>query len=160
VPKPPGFRLYNTGVNKIVAGVDGSDASKNALRWAVEEAELRDAELVAVHAWEVPIAPTGFMVPAFDVTDLVSDIREAAEQLVTDTVEEVAGNSKVKVTPLAVEGPAAACLIEAARDADLLVVGSRGLGGFTSLLLGSVSQTCVAHAPCPVLVDRIQGDSS
>ena len=149
------------GVNKIVAGVDGSEPSKNALRWAVEEAELRDAELVAVHAWEMPIVSTGIpLASTFDVGGMVSDIREAAEELVTKIVEEVAGNSKVNVTPLAVEGPAASCLIEAAREADLLVVGSRGLGGFTSLLLGSVSQTCVMHAPCPVLVDRVQADSS
>ena len=156
-----GFRRYNTGVSKIVAGVDGSVASKSALRWAVEEAELRQAELVAVHAWEVPIVPTGITpVPAFDVPGLVSELRKGAEELVTKAVEEIAGSSKVKVTPLAIEGPAAAALIEAARDADLLVVGSRGLGGFTSLLLGSVSHSCVTHAPCPVLVHRAQGDSS
>jgi nucleotide-binding universal stress UspA family protein len=148
-------------VDKIVAGVDGSDASKSALRWAVDEAELRRAELVAVHAWEVPIVPTGISsVPAFDVPGLVSDLREAAEELVTKVVEEIAASSKVKVTPLAVEGPPAASLIEAARDADLLVVASRGLGGFTSLLLGSVSHSCVTHAPCPVLVHRAQADSA
>jgi nucleotide-binding universal stress UspA family protein len=148
-------------VDKIVAGVDGSDASKDALRWAVEEAELRDAEVVAVHAWEVPIVPTGIPpTPALDVAGLVSDIREAAEELVAKVVDEVDGSSRVKVTPLAVEGPAAASLIDAARDADLLVVGSRGLGGFTSMLLGSVSHQCVTHAPCPVLVHRAQGDSA
>jgi nucleotide-binding universal stress UspA family protein len=159
-PTGPGS-LYNTGVNKIVAGVDGSDASRNALRWAVAEAELRDAEVVAVHAWEVPIAPIG--IPPFIALDdggMVSDIREGAEELLEKVVDEAAGSSSVKVTPLAVEGPAAASLIDAARDADLLVVGSRGLGGFTSLLLGSVSHHCVTHAPCPVLVHRVQADSS
>jgi nucleotide-binding universal stress UspA family protein len=153
--------LYNTGVNKIVVGVDGSEASKRALRWAVDEAELRDAEVIAVHAWEVPVTPLTIPPAAsFDVSGLVSDIHEAAEELVTKAVDEVAGSSKVKVTPLAVEGPPAPSLIEAAQGADLLVVGSRGIGGFTALLLGSVSQYCVTHAPCPVLVHRAQGDAS
>jgi nucleotide-binding universal stress UspA family protein len=148
-------------VDKIVAGVDGSDASKLALRWAVEEGELRGAEVVAIHAWQVPIAAPGIPpVAALDVPGLVDDIREAAEKLVTTVVEEVAGGAKTKVTPLAVEGPPTASLLDAAREADLLVVGSRGHGGFTSLLLGSVSHSCVTHAPCPVLVHRAQGDAS
>lgn len=161
MPRQLDCRLYNTGVNKIVVGVDGSEASRRALRWAVDEAELRDAEVIAVHAWEVPVTPLTIPAAAsFDVSGLVSDIHEAAEELVTKAVDEVAGSSKVKVTPLAVEGPPAPSLIEAAQGADLLVVGSRGIGGFTALLVGSVSQYCVTHAPCPVLVHRAQGDAS
>lgn len=150
-------------MQKIVVGIDGSDASKNALRWAVDEGRLRDARVVALHAWETPLpSPDATPVPQLDLAALVTQTHEAALELVTSVVEEVAGGDQSQsVTPVAVEGAAASALIEAARDADLLVVGSRGLGGFGALLLGSVSQECAHHAPCPVLIHRgrAQADS-
>lgn len=137
--------------SRIVVGVDGSDGALAALRWAVEEAELRGAALDAVTAWHIPYAAGS---PAIGlVIDPDEERAYAAEQL-----EEVIGATGVRagmqVNRVVVEGGAARALIETAAGADLLVVGSRGRGGFKGLLLGSVSQQCIQHAPCPVVVVR------
>jgi nucleotide-binding universal stress UspA family protein len=147
-------------VAKIVVGVDGSDASKDALRWAVEEARLRDAPVVAVHAWQLPamtpdIGPLAASAAGpYELAELLPQLEQSARLVVEDAVQEVAGDTSVEIQPVAVEGPPARALIDAARDADLLVVGSRGHGGFTGLLLGSVSLQAVQHAPCPVVICR------
>jgi nucleotide-binding universal stress UspA family protein len=140
----------------IVVGIDTSDHAKAALRWALEEAQLRQATVVAIHAWEPPVVAPGLEpAPQLNIAAVLAELRDAADRLARRIVEEVAGQEPpVTVEPTAVEGPAATALVEAAEDADLLVVGSRGLGGFRGLLLGSVSQQCVQHAPCPVLVHR------
>jgi nucleotide-binding universal stress UspA family protein len=142
----------------IVVGIDNSEESKNALRWAVDEARLRGVPVTALHAWEVPPLPPGpelgAVVPPIDPS-LIRDLESAASTLVERVVQEVSGDeSDVEVLPLAVEGAPAAALIEAVGDDDLIVVGSRGLGGFKGLLLGSVSQQVAGHAPCPVVVHR------
>jgi nucleotide-binding universal stress UspA family protein len=137
----------------IVVGVDGSDESREALRWALEEARLRKATLRAVHAWRDPyIVTPGFAIPEdFDFTAL----RSHAEDLLRTLVAEVGSEgSDVSIEEIAVEGPAASILVDAAEGAELLVVGSRGHGGFTGLLLGSVSQQCAQHASCPVVIVR------
>jgi len=136
----------------IVVGVDGSAESKEALRWALEEARLRDATLRAVYAWHNPylLAP-GFGPPEDFQPDA---LREQAAETLDAVIEEVVGTSDVHVDTVVAEGPAGSVLVEAAEGAELLVVGSRGHGGFVGLLLGSVSQQCVTHAPCPVLVVR------
>ena len=141
---------------KIVAGIDGSDASKEALRWGVDEARLRRADVIAVHAWQMPPpVPTFGPSPAVDMVENVPQIEDSAEKLARSVVAEVVGDtSDVNVEAIATEGPAAGVLIDAAQGADLLVVGSRGHGGFVSLLLGSVSQQVATHAPCPVLIHR------
>jgi nucleotide-binding universal stress UspA family protein len=142
-------------VAKIVVGIDGSEESKNALRWALEEARLRSAEIVAVHAWEAPPAvPEPGPAPGFDLVGILPQVQEAAERLVSKVVSEVVGDSDVTVEPVAIVGPPASVLVDAARDADMLVVGSRGHGGFTALLLGSVSQQLAHHAPCPLVIHR------
>jgi nucleotide-binding universal stress UspA family protein len=143
---------------KIVVGIDGSDAAKNALRWAVEEARLRQAEVLAVHAWEPPpTIPEPGPAPGFDLVGVLPAVQEAGERLVTTVVGEVVGQeADVKVEPVAIEGPPVEVLIDAGRDAEILVVGSRGLGSFTALLLGSVSQQLAHHAPCPLLIHRRQ----
>jgi nucleotide-binding universal stress UspA family protein len=137
----------------IVVGIDGSDQSKHALRWALDEARLRHTSLRVVYAWTMPIY-VGYGVtagPVFDPTEL----RDAAQARVDKTVEEVVGNATgVDVEGKAVEGPPASVLVEEADGADLLVVGSRGHGGFTGLLLGSVGQQCAHHARCPVVIVR------
>jgi nucleotide-binding universal stress UspA family protein len=141
---------------KIVVGVDGSEASKDALRWALEEARLRQAELVAVHAWEPPqtIAEPG-PAPGFDLVAVLPQAEEAGQRLAEAVTNEVAGEySDVTVEPVAVEGSPVEVLVDAAREADLLVVGSRGHGRFAALLLGSVSQKLAQHAPCPLLIHR------
>ena len=148
-------------MTKIVVGVDGSDASKDALRWAVDEARLRGAQVVAVNAWQLPAAAPDIgpmMATAtgpYEFAELVPQLEESARLLVEGAVQEIAGSAAgVEIQSVAVEGPPARVLIDAARDADLLVVGSRGHGGFTGLLVGSVSLQAVQHAPCPVVICR------
>ena len=142
-------------MEKIVVGVDGSDASKNALRWAVEDARARSAEVVALHAYEVPVpAPDAAPSSPVDLPALVAEAHESAQQFVTSVVDEVVGNAvTVDVAPIAVEDAPAKALLDASRDADLLVVGSHG-HGLSGLFLGSVSLECALHAACPVLIYR------
>ena len=138
---------------QIVVGVDGSDESKEALRWAIEEARLRKATVRAVHAWTYPVIFGGAYVPpeVLDGDRLSREAREALDAVVADVAGE---DPDAYIEHVVVEGPAAQVLVDAARDADLLVVGSRGHGGFAGLLLGSVSQQCAHHAPCAVVVVR------
>jgi nucleotide-binding universal stress UspA family protein len=140
---------------KIVVGVDGSEPSRHALRWAVEEARLRGAEVVAVHAYQVVVLPAD-VTPAvtLELPSLVTEMRAAAEKIVEEAVREAGRDADVTVRGVVVEDTAAEALIEAGRDADLLVVGSRGHGELKALLLGSVSHRVVQQAPCPVVVHR------
>jgi nucleotide-binding universal stress UspA family protein len=146
---------------RVVVGVDGSSGSRKALAFALEEARLRGATLHVVHAWRTPLALTlpepsiaGYSpLSVEDVERLATELREKAEGLVEGEVEEVAGDDPgLDVRQDVFESDAAEALIEAARGADLLVVGSRGHGGFKGLLLGSVGQKAASHAPCPVVV--------
>jgi len=136
----------------IVVGVDGSDQSKEALRWALDEARLRDASVRVVYAWLAqPVLVPGSPVVAADWQLL----RRSAEEFVEDVVDQaVESSTDVEVTAVAAHGTPADVLVQASRGADLLVVGSRGHGGFAGLLLGSVSQQCVHHATCPVVIVR------
>jgi nucleotide-binding universal stress UspA family protein len=142
-------------VEKIVVGIDGSDASKDALRWAVEDARARGAEVVALHAYEVPVpAPDASPSAPVDLPGLVADVHADAQQYVTKVVDEVIGNVvSVDVAPIAVEDEATRALVDASRDADLLVVGSHG-HGLSGLFLGSVSLECAQHSACPVVIVR------
>ena len=140
-------------MSRIVVGVDGSPEAKEALRWAVEEARLRGAALRVVHAWEFPLGAVGPGVPALYNGEFLQTLRLDAEQLVDRLLAETDPGATIIETAV-VEGPAAQTLIAAAEGAELLVVGSRGRGGFTGLLLGSVSQQCAHHAPCPVVIVR------
>ena len=135
----------------IVVGVDGSGAAKAALAWAIRQAKLTGAAVDAVTAWDYPAA-YGYPVPVLDV-----DWEELATKVVTDTIAEVTGGApEVDIRYSVVKGNAARVLIDASSGADLLVVGSRGHGGFVEALLGSVGQHCVQHATCPVVVIRGQ----
>lgn len=137
----------------IVVGVDGSEESREALRWAIDEAHLRQATLRAVHVWTYPVIFAGEFVPP----DLVNAnvLRDAAQKALDETVAEVAGKApEVYIERVVEHGSVAHVLVEAARKADLLVVGSRGHGGFAGSLLGSVSQQCAHHAPCAVVIIR------
>lgn len=137
----------------IVVGVDGSEASVRALDWAAAEARLRDAPLAIVLAWQWP---TGFYADAgwAGVTpELESDLRQSAEERLDEACSAAdAALDGLSVRREVVEGAAAQVLLDAAKDADLLVVGTRGRGGFAGLLLGSVSQQCAHHSPCPLVV--------
>lgn len=133
---------------RFVVGVDGSAASLEALRWAVDEAAAHGAELEVVAAWQLPA--TAWSVPLPE-----DELREAFQQTADKAIAEAAAqNPDVPTTLRVAHGGAAEVLLEAAKGADLLVVGSRGHGGFTGALLGSVGQHVVQHAPCPVVIIR------
>jgi nucleotide-binding universal stress UspA family protein len=132
----------------IVVGVDGSENSRQALRWALEEARLRQARVRVVHAWWM----YPMLADEMEEPHLTDDASGAVQKFVAETLGE---QDDVEVEAVAVQGQqASAALVDAAKDAELLVVGSRGAGGFSSLLLGSVSQQCAQHAPCPVAIVR------
>ena len=133
----------------IIVGVDGSDVSKETLRFAFEEARRWHTQLHVVHAfieWE-PIPGTDEI-----ELDRSSQDREAWLAAIVDEVVGDAGD--VEITRSTVEDDPAPALLAAAQGADLLIVGSRGHGGFADLLLGSVSQQCAHHAPCPLVIVR------
>lgn len=142
----------------IVVGVDSSPAARAALRWAAEEARLRNAQLVAVHAWSYvpppPIAePSLIPLSASDLTGTLEAEREAAQaELESALAEAFPDPAPVEIERRLVEGDPADALEAAAREADLLVVGSRGRSGIATALLGSVSRHVVDHAACPVVV--------
>ncbi|MGD0810026.1 MAG: universal stress protein [Acidimicrobiales bacterium] len=132
---------------RIVVGVDGSGASRDALRWAAHQAQLTGASLEAVISWE--IAPSFYPVPVPSGYDPASNAKTALDQTLDSVIGERNG---LKIVPSVVQGPAAPTLLRAAHGADLLVVGSRGHGPLLGMLLGSVSEQCMAHASCPVVV--------
>jgi nucleotide-binding universal stress UspA family protein len=133
----------------VVVGVDGSEPSRLALRWALRQAQMTGACLRVVWCWEYP-ASYGW--PAFpDGYDPEGEIGKSLDEVVDC---EVPVNAGVEVERVVREGHAAFTLIEQAKDADLLVVGTRGHGGFVGLLLGAVGEHCVTHAACPVVVVR------
>jgi nucleotide-binding universal stress UspA family protein len=150
----------------IVVGVDGSEGSVAALRWALAEAQLRGSAVRVVHAYQAPPLPVtevgmgvaggGIGVPAAytDDSELRQTIETEAGKLIEQSLRRADGDSieGLEIERAAVEGPAARTLIESGRGAELLVVGSRGRGGFIGLLLGSVSQQCALHPPCPVVI--------
>lgn len=138
-------------MSTIVVGVDGSHGAVQALEFAIEEARVRGADVKAVAVWHVPPSVYGAgMVPV--MVD-PADFEKIGQEALDKSLEEAgAATTGVKVTPLLRQGQAADVLVEEARGADLLVVGSRGLGGFKGLLLGSVSQQCAHHATCPVAI--------
>jgi nucleotide-binding universal stress UspA family protein len=139
-------------MNRIVVGVDGSESSKDALRWAIDEAQLHGAELIALHAWTFPVmsGPIPFNGVVNDPIDWEAEARESLAR----TVKEVADGSDISVQTRLVNKAASIALVAASEAADLLVVGSRGHGGFAGLLLGSVGQQCAHHAHCPVVIVR------
>jgi nucleotide-binding universal stress UspA family protein len=135
---------------RVVAAVDGSPGSRRALAFAVDAARRMGARVEVVHAWTTPVYPAHPLVPAtFEVTDF----EESARAVIADVLGSV-DTRDLAVPPesIAIQGPAAASVLDIAKGADLLVVGSRGRGGFAGLLLGSVSSQVAHHAPCPVAV--------
>ena len=144
-----GNESTSTVYNRIVVGVDSSEPSKDALRWAARQAELTGSELRAVMAWDIPT--TAYWAPLPESWNLEEASRGALEA----TVHETLGDPlPVKCTTVVSKGRPALVLLEEAQDADLLVVGSRGHGGFAGMLIGSVSEHCATHAQCPVVVVR------
>jgi nucleotide-binding universal stress UspA family protein len=137
----------------LVVGVDGSPGSRLALAWAADQAVLQGADLVAVNVWEPSLLPPvgSGSVPEGRPPGLAE---EASENLVSVIKEELGDEPPVRVQPRVKTGNAAEVLIDESEGAALLVVGTRGRGGFKGLVLGSVSQHVAAYARCPVAVIR------
>jgi nucleotide-binding universal stress UspA family protein len=134
---------------RIVVGIDGSEESRRALDWACHEAKLRDADLEVVHSytapweyWAVPVA-----------TIPLVEVEAAQRRLMDDEIADALRNNPgVRAERVLLNDLPARALVEQSKGADLLVVGSRGRGGFAGLLLGSVSQHVTQHAQCPVVI--------
>lgn len=139
-----------SGPARIVVGIDGSDNAKQALRWAAKQAGYTGASLDVVAAWEYPVTYGWVAVPNED-WDLAGYAKKAADEAVADVF---GGDVPASVSTRVIQGHAAEVLVEASKGAELLVVGSRGYGGFADALLGSVSTYCVHHAHGPVTVVR------
>jgi nucleotide-binding universal stress UspA family protein len=136
--------------HKILVGIDGSKESLAAVRWAVEEGTHRGSDVEILHVWHFVYMgdPMGISAVAS-----MGDVEQSAQLVIDEALAEIgpAGDA-VHLTGRAVEGAAAKVLLEEAANADLLVVGRRGHGGFMGLLLGSVAQQLAHHAPCPLVI--------
>ena len=139
---------------RIVAGIDGSPSSLAALEWAARQADLTGSVLTAVAAWHLPSTYAAGITddydPAADMQRVVDDSLPALQQR----------HRTLRVAGQVIEGYPGPTLVDASRDADLLVIGSRGHCEFVDILIGSVGMHCATHAHCPVLVyrcDRAQG---
>jgi nucleotide-binding universal stress UspA family protein len=137
----------------VVVGVDGSPSSHKALTWAADEAADHGADLVVLNVWEHTLLP-----PAGSVSVSERYVPDPSQRTADDLLEEIKGvlgeNPPLLVQPVVKQGNAAEVLIEQSAGAELLVVGTRGHGGFRGLVLGSVSQHVAAYAKCPVTVVR------
>ncbi|MFD0542158.1 universal stress protein [Streptomyces mexicanus] len=139
---------------RVVVGVDGSPSSYAALRWAVRYAQLVDGVVEAVHAWSTPteLDWSGLVIdPGFD-------LKQARERFAEELGAVFTGQRPASLREHLVEGDPSEVLINFSEGADVLVVGSRGRGGFARAVLGSVSQRCAQHAACPVVVVRQESD--
>lgn len=146
-------RSHTCSVKQIVVGVDPSEPAKLALRWALENASEGDHVRV-VYVWQVQHGARFQILPGAEI----ARIRPQADRLVREIVDEVASSldlpSSISVEPVSYYGHPGKWLVNLSKDADLVVVGNRGQGGFAGMLLGSVSTHAVHHAHCPVVVVR------
>lgn len=146
------------GQGRIVVGVDGSAGSKEALLWAASEAELTGASLEVVMAWEMPFTSYGRVIQVPGELDYAAEVENRLHKIVHEVLggsyDSEPGAQSPKLKTAALEGRPAAVLLDAARGADMLVVGSSGHGALVGMLRGSVSEHCIGHASCPVVVVR------
>ena len=138
---------------RIVVGVDGSESSKDALRWASHQAQLTGASLEAVTTWEISANSFGFAVPIPSDYDPATNAKKTLDETILQALGE---NGRAHLVARVVEGPPARSLLDIAKGADLLVLGSRGQGPFVGLRLGSLSKYGAARARCPPVVVRHQ----
>jgi len=138
-------------MDEFVVGLDGSEESELALRWAVAVASLADVPVRAVEAWEYPKLS---VVPGTAPLVSPAEMDERTATDVRDLVTKVLGVVPRSLSIEALRGPAAAAILQTLTTDSVLVLGSRGRGGFTGLLLGSVSRECLEYAPCPVVIVR------
>lgn len=134
----------------VVVGIDGSKHSIAALEWAVEEARMRRARLRVVHAWQPPfVEGYPYTGAAFDPTPVEASAHKLVDEAVSAALHP---GEDIPVERIVRSGGASSVLLDNADDAALVVVGSRGMGGFRGLVLGSVSQQVANHATCPVVI--------
>ena len=137
---------------RIVVGVDGSDGSRTALEWAMDEAALRGVDLDAVAAWSLPVISDGFG-GVYPLPEQYNQAEADAKALVEAEIEAVRSRQPgVTVNAVVLSGQASDALLAASKDADLLVVGSRGRRSLSRAILGSVSRTLMQDSPRPVAV--------
>ena len=136
-------------MERIVVGVDGSETAREALKWAVDEARRRNAIVEAVYAWHQPFA-VGYA--ELGELDNLGHFEKEAQVALDASVDAVDASGIAPIERRLLPGGAASVLVEEAKGASMLVVGSRGRGGFSGLLLGSVSQQAAHHASCPVVI--------
>jgi nucleotide-binding universal stress UspA family protein len=139
-------------MSAIVVGVDGSPAARAALTHALEEGRLRDLPLRIVAAWEVPGIEYAGAAFAAATPDLTSEAEHAAEAALAEALSQIGTDHGVTVETVAIHGHPAQVLLEQARDATLLVVGTRGRNTIASIVLGSVSQALAHHCPTPLMI--------
>ena len=139
--------------HRIVVGIDGSEQSRAALVWAMEQAAARTMPLDVVHVWHLSVSalPMGLAAESVEPDDFSQAAKTLAEHEIDWAMEHTTARPMI-VRPLAIEGHPAKVLVEEAATAELLVVGARGIGHFAGMLLGSISDYCVRHAPVPVVV--------
>jgi nucleotide-binding universal stress UspA family protein len=142
-----------SGRKTIVVGVDGSPGSRKALAWAAAEAADHGSDLVVVNVWEHTLMPPAGSVSVSE-RYVPHSSQRTADELTQVIKEELGEEPPVFVQPVVKQGRPAKVLIEESANADLLVVGPRGHGGFVGLVLGSVSQHVAAYAKCSVVVVR------
>jgi nucleotide-binding universal stress UspA family protein len=135
---------------RIVVGVDGSVGSVAALRWAVAEATRRHASVEAVSAWSFPVFAATPFVPTTGFS--WADLKEAAQEAVDGAISQIGPHPQVTITTKVVEGRPAHVLLDEAAGAELLVVGTRGLGGAAELFLGSTSHACAHRSSVPTVI--------
>jgi nucleotide-binding universal stress UspA family protein len=141
-----------TTAETVIVGVDGSSASVAALAWAARYAEATGADLIAMLAWHYPSVAGG---PPVGVAPeaVTSQVEKSRYDILDKAIGDAcAGRPSVRVQRKVVYGHPAQALIDESKDASLLVVGSKGYGGFRGMMLGSISTHCVSHASCPVTV--------
>ena len=146
--------MITQGARRIVVGTDGSENSLSAVRWALREGALREVPVDIIHSWHFTpmVDPMGIA-----IIPPTAEIQAAAQQVLAGVMKRIeAERQNVHVNEIVAQGSPAGTLLSAARDADLLVVGRRGHGGFVGLLLGSVATQVVHHSPCPVVVVSAQ----
>ncbi|HEX7994046.1 MAG TPA: universal stress protein [Streptosporangiaceae bacterium] len=151
-PSASGVPTPASGQETVIVGVDGSPSSTAALAWAARYADATGATLRAVLAWHYPSA-AGLPPTGYTPEPVTSQVEHSRYEILDKAIESACRDlPAVQVERRVVYGHPAQVLIDESRNADLLVVGSKGYGGFTGMILGSVSTHCVTHAACPVTV--------
>lgn len=149
-PTPEALAAAEAGNGRIVVGVDGSEPSKQALRWAAFIASTTGASIDAIASWRLNAFASG---PALIERPAEWDRTKEISAMLSATLTDVFADSPpARLNSVVQEGVAAKVLVEASEGARMLIIGNRGHGGFVGLLLGSVSTVCAAHATCPVMV--------